>query len=347
MNIKRLFCLLLALAMVFTLGACSKEDPEDPDTPDAPDTPGDTGSPGVDGPDAPEEPEGIDYSLFSNGLDDTGYFSGVRAMDIVTLPDYRSMDKPSAAKLTDRAVEDGDFVNIDYVGSIDGVEFQGGSTGGAGTDVIIGVTSYIDDFLQQIIGHTPGENFDIEVTFPENYQSTDLAGKDAVFNITVNYIWDVTDELAATLGYQDKNTLAQYIAAYNESLSDLISSSAPDAVLSACSFGELPQSVLDVMQEKLMLLLEDEASMYGLDADTMAAYRGYESAAAYAEASLEDQVRWSLMIQAIAEKEGIAVTAEDIAAEGAESAVETYGLPFIAFSILNTRVRTLLDSQME
>ena len=90
-------------------------------------------------------------------------------------------DFATTAQVTDRAVEQGDMVNIDYVGSVDGVEFDGGSTGGAGTSVMAGATNYIDDFLTQIIGHMPGETIDVNVTFPEVYHSADLAGKEAVF----------------------------------------------------------------------------------------------------------------------------------------------------------------------
>ena len=85
-------------------------------------------------------------------------------------------------------MEDGDSVNIDYVGSIDGVEFDGGNTQGYGTTVTIGVTQYIDDFLEQLIGHMPGDTFDVNVTFPENYGVENLNGKDAVFVTTINYI---------------------------------------------------------------------------------------------------------------------------------------------------------------
>ena len=67
------------------------------------------------------------------------------------------------------------------------MEFEGGSTNGAGTEVTIGVTSYIDNFLEQLIGHKPGETFDIKVTFPDPYErNSELSGKDAVFTVTIN-----------------------------------------------------------------------------------------------------------------------------------------------------------------
>lgn len=87
-------------------------------------------------------------------------------------------------------VENGDTVNIDYVGSIDGVEFSGGNTQGMGTDLVIGSGLYIDDFEEQLIGAHPGDHVTVTVTFPENYGKEDLNGKEAVFKVTVNGIYD-------------------------------------------------------------------------------------------------------------------------------------------------------------
>ena len=87
-------------------------------------------------------------------------------------------------------VENGDTVNIDYVGSIDGVEFSGGNTQGMGTDLVIGSGLYIDDFEEQLIGAHPGDNVTVTVTFPEDYGKEDLNGKEAVFKVTVNGIYD-------------------------------------------------------------------------------------------------------------------------------------------------------------
>lgn len=82
-------------------------------------------------------------------------------------------------------VQDGDTVNIDYVGTVDGVEFDGGSTDGNGADLVIGSGTYIDDFEEQLIGSHPGDQVSVEVTFPDNYSSEELSGKDAVFEVTV------------------------------------------------------------------------------------------------------------------------------------------------------------------
>ncbi len=90
---------------------------------------------------------------------------------------------------TSLTVEDGDTVNIDYVGSIDGVEFDGGSTNGQGTDLTIGSGLYIDDFEEQLIGSHPGDTVEVNVTFPDDYSSEDFQGQDALFEVTINGIY--------------------------------------------------------------------------------------------------------------------------------------------------------------
>lgn len=86
-------------------------------------------------------------------------------------------------------VKSGDVVNIDYTGTIDGEEFDGGSTDGQGTDLELGSGTYIDGFEDGIIGHTVGETFDVNVTFPEDYGVESLNGKDAVFSVTINGVY--------------------------------------------------------------------------------------------------------------------------------------------------------------
>lgn len=99
----------------------------------------------------------------------------------------------AASYNTDSSLEvtDGNKVNIDYVGKIDGVAFDGGSTDGKGTDLVIGSgTSYIDNFEEQLIGAHPGDKVEVTVVFPDDYQAADLAGKEAVFDVTVNGIYE-------------------------------------------------------------------------------------------------------------------------------------------------------------
>ena len=101
-------------------------------------------------------------------------------------------DAGTGKLLTDKSlkIKNGDTVNIDYVGSIDGVEFEGGNTQGYGTELTIGSGMYIDDFEEQLIGAHPGDEVDVVVTFPEEYGNEELNGKEALFKVTVNGIYE-------------------------------------------------------------------------------------------------------------------------------------------------------------
>ena len=151
---------------------------------------------------------------YSKGLSADGKIEGVVASEYVTLPDYSKIeahfddikmsDEEIDTKIegdllnkavyvteTDRVLEMGDKINLDYVGSIDGVPFENGSTEGGGTDITLGQAGYIDGFEEQIAGHKVGESFDINVTFPEDYGNEELSGKDAVFAITINGFYEI------------------------------------------------------------------------------------------------------------------------------------------------------------
>ena len=126
----------------------------------------------------------------SSGTDDSTEDSteDTDAEDISGTDD--SADSTAYSTDSSLTVEDGDTVNIDYVGSVDGVEFDGGNTQGMGTDLVIGSGSYIDDFEEQLIGAHPGDEVDVYVTFPDPYQNnTDLSGKEALFEVTINGIY--------------------------------------------------------------------------------------------------------------------------------------------------------------
>lgn len=115
------------------------------------------------------------------------------AIAITSVDSASDTDSDSAGYSTDASltVEDGDTVNIDYVGSVDGVEFEGGSTQGQGTDLVIGSGSYIDDFEEQLIGAHPGDEVDVYATFPDPYNNNpDLSGKEALFEVTINGIYE-------------------------------------------------------------------------------------------------------------------------------------------------------------
>lgn len=179
-------------------------------------------------------------SNLSAGLTSDGRIEGVNVKDSLTLVDYANIAVPAEeVSATDEeveeeitstlnahreqstdstlAIQDGDTVNIDYVGTIDGVEFAGGNSNGAGYDLTIGSGSFIDDFEQQLIGHKPGENITVEATFPEDYQNdATVAGKDASFAVTINSITvtpELTDEfVAANFAEEGLSTVEEYRA---------------------------------------------------------------------------------------------------------------------------------------
>lgn len=115
-------------------------------------------------------------------------------------------------------VEDGSEVNINYVGTIDGVEFDGGSA--ENYDLTIGSGSFIDDFETQLIGAHPGEQVNVNVTFPEQYENNpDLAGKDATFLVTINGISELP-ELTDEFVKENLSEYAQTVDEYHQYLRD-------------------------------------------------------------------------------------------------------------------------------
>lgn len=135
--------------------------------------------------------------------------------------DYYSTSMESYPEITDRPAKRGDYVNVSYIGYLDGIPFEGGSA----TETLISVienvynvdgVSYIDGFVEGIIGHTSGETFDVAVTFPENYGVASMAGKDVIFKMTLNAVYDVrlTEEQFAHLEGIDYETYDDYVQGY-------------------------------------------------------------------------------------------------------------------------------------
>lgn len=281
-----------------------------------------------------ETEETFDYS---GGLTTAGLFEGVTALDYVTLPEYQGIDLTgdipeisnetiqeqidnllgqysSYEQLTDREVADGDTVNIDYVGSVDGIEFDGGNTQGMGTDVTIGVTQYIDDFLEQLIGHKPGETFDVEVTFPDPYENNEeLSGKDAVFVTTINYIQgeeiipELTDEfvaenLSADYGFTTAEEVRTYILDRN------IDNYLADYLFTNSTVSEIPEEISSFHENYLINSYKTTAAQYGMDLETYLSYfvgvSTIEDALAANEEDLKQSATLSLIYQAIAEGPG-------------------------------------------
>lgn len=283
------------------------------------------------------------------GTEDYGpeaYLSGINVADYVTLGEYKgievSVDAPVVTdeyldsyidyvlqsnmvttEITDRPVEEGDIVNIDYEGKIDGVAFDGGTA--QGYDLTIGSGTFIDGFEDGLIGAETGEMVDVNVTFPENYQGEEVAGKDAVFTVTVNSISvetlpELTDEFVQGLDV-GVNTVEEYRQyAYDllmEEEQATHDSNAEIAVLEAVMAGSQIQDPPEDMTNRYYNRIIDNmtyyASLYGYDLETFLSMQG----------TSEDAIRESavqagqeiIVMQAIADAEGLSVTDEELDAE--------------------------------
>lgn len=152
----------------------------------------------------------LNYSI---GLDATGKIKGVKAEKYVELADFNALNMNKAdyyptdeeeqtyidaivesyPDLSDKknvTVKEKDTVSVDYVGRIDGKEYEGGSTNGMGVRVTLGTLTYPEEFENGIIGHKTGETFDVSVPFAADFENADLAGKMVVYTITLNGIYE-------------------------------------------------------------------------------------------------------------------------------------------------------------
>lgn len=334
-----------------------------------------------------------DFS-FSDAFDENGYLKGVTATDYVTLPDDYADITISADlgqvsdddindyidsnvlsnfattnEVKDRAAADGDTVNIDYVGRIDGVAFDGGDTKGSGADLTLGSGTYIDNFEDQIVGHTPGETFDVTVTFPEDYGNEDLNGKEAVFETTLNYIKEsvtpeltddwVKENLGESMSLNNVDELKAFVKStmlYDNQASDVYT-----ALHDKASYAdELPQTALDYYRDVLLYRIYTNAQKYGTDMNTLLSSgmmgSSYDSVDAYladASDSIKSITQQALLMQAVAEKTGFKCDTATMSADfgryygttDPSQYVSAYGENYIKMNVLQSDVmQNLIDN---
>ena len=269
-----------------------------------------------------------------------------------TVAAYMNYQLPSQ-NLYEGVVYDGATLNIDYVGYIEGIPFSGGDTNGMGTEVTIGVTQYIDDFLQQLVGHKVGENFDIEVTFPENYGVEELNGKDAIFNITINSIIktvvpEVTDEFCKENFTDEFNTADKFYAKVEEELSrEMVNSYLYTTVFNDAEISEVPAVVADFVKDYILSTYEMQAANYGYKLDDYLGMVGFTSRdefVEYFQADVDMFCEDYLIFTAIAEAEGYKATEKEVkgyfktylGTDDYSVAEELYGMPYLKFMALQT-----------
>ena len=232
--------------------------------------------------------------------------------------------------VTDRAAQNGDVVNIDFVGTVDGVKFDGGEA--EGFDLTLGSGQFIPGFEDQVVGMNIGDSKDVNVTFPENYQAEALKGKPAVFAVKLNGIQgkelpELTDEFIKDA--TGSETVEAYKAKTKERLQSQADKRAVDATensileaIAANTEVEIPQAMIDREIDSLVQKFEYQLMYQGLKLQdyldflktTMADFRkNYEEAAT-------KNVKHQLIISQIIADEKIEATEDEVNAKIAEQA---------------------------
>lgn len=244
-------------------------------------------------------------------------------------------------KITDRdVVQEGDVANIDYVGSIDGVEFEGGSA--KGYDLEIGSHVFIDGFEEGLVGAKVGDTVDVNVTFPDQYvNNEDLAGKPALFKVTVNYISaklvpELTDEYVSerTSGqFSTVEDFRQYLREQTEKSLKSYSDSNMNTQLmtqimdNATLKQDVPAEYIEEKKQSMIRTAKSNAEAYGVSYEEyLSSYLQMDEATFMStiDESTDDICLQSLVIEAIALTEGIEVTKDEIAQQIADLMAE-YG----------------------
>ena len=222
----------------------------------------------------------------------------------------------------DRPVEDGDTVNLDYAGSVDGVAFAGGTA--QGQTLKIGSHQFIPGFEEQMVGMQIGEEKDLNVTFPEQYHSEELAGKAAVFHVKVNSIQrtelpELDDDFAADVS--DFNTFAEYKDSIVKELTEraeknnevtienaLVEKAVDNATI------DVPHAMIHEQLDYMMREMEMRMAYQGLRMEDFLKYTGQtrEQLEHSYHGEAEKRVRIELILEAIRKAEGIEPTEEEV-----------------------------------
>lgn len=260
------------------------------------------------------EAEGIEYFMALGeykGISLTKTLYEVTDTDVENEILYELAYAPLEVTDPEATVAVGDVVNIAFEGSIDGELFEGGSSDSY--DLTIGSGSFIDDFEDQLVGLKTGETEEVNATFPDDYWSEDLQGKEAVFVVTINSISRILEEptaewLAANTSYTTVDEYREGVKYYLEQSNATTSENnlwddAWTAVFSTARFNEYPQDVLDECLEQQKLSYESYAAMYGMTYDDFMEATGITEDDLL-EAS-KNTVQQALTIEYICSKEGI------------------------------------------
>lgn len=268
-------------------------------------------------------------------------------------------------EITEGTVAEGDIVSIDYEGKLDGEAFDGGTA--KDYDLEIGSGSFIDGFEDGLIGVNVGDTVDLNLTFPENYFSEDLAGQEVVFTVTVHAIKrmpELTDELVSTMTDGEYTTVDDYKASIRASLEEekagqrdaMIMSELFTQVAANTTINEYPEVMVDYGVQEMNDYYVDMAESFSMEfADFLSMYLGMteEEFNEQVVLAVQQNLQQEMYLKAIAETEGIELTEEEYEAgcekyaetygmESAEELVENYGESVVRLSLLQEKVLEFL-----
>ena len=225
----------------------------------------------------------------------------------------------------DRAAQNGDTVVIDFEGFCDGEAFEGGKA--EEYNLELGSGNFIPGFEEQIVGHNTGDEFDIDVKFPEEYQAENLKGKDAVFKIKLHEIKtkelpEIDDDFVKDVS--EKDTVAEYRDELKEQIAKRLESESErdlddkltNAIIEKVE-GEIPEQMYDREAQNMVREMDMRLRQQGMDFDTYMKYTGMDANAVLEMYKPEAQrrVKMRLALEKIAELEKIEPTEEEINAE--------------------------------
>lgn len=259
-----------------------------------------------------------------------GEYKGVTVEKAETTVSAKEVNEKLAAELeknarvveVEREIKKDDIATIDFVGSVDGVEFEGGK--GEDYPLTIGSGTFIPGFEDQLIGHKAGETVDVKVTFPENYGAKDLAGKEALFVTTIKVVKEkqvpaADDEFASEVSEFD--TLDEYKKDLKKTLKEQKEKAATTTnernviaqVVENASV-EIPAPMLEAQLDNMLYDYQTRLAQQGIPMDQYLQITGQtvEQIKDQMKESAEKNLKTSLVIEAIMEKENITVADERV-----------------------------------
>ena len=252
--------------------------------------------------------------------------------------------------LKDGAAAEGDTVVIDFVGSVDGVEFDGGK--GDNFSLGLGSGQFIPGFEDQLVGHSAGETVDVVVTFPEDYQAADLAGKEAKFVTTIHEVKEkegpaLDDELAKDID-EEVETLAELKEKYHKELAeakeaaynDAVEAAAIDLAVENAEIVDLPEEMIHEEVHRAVNEFLGNMQRQGISPDMYFQITGttQEDLHKQYEADAAARTKTNLVVEAVAKAEGFEASAEEVEAEITSLATD--------YNMEADRVRQLLSEEM-